>query len=365
MAALDNIEWEACVLEPVHNPEGERFLRGIYGRMIPPGMRYFLDAPWLPRACAALGIEQVPLLHTSGDLSQMIALVVSQDNSCRYCYTATRSVMRILGFPEARIRRLEEDFLSADLEPGDRAALEFARRVSRGAPLAGSADVKGLLDAGCHPDAVKEIAFIAADNVFFNRISTLPALPPEQMEFADHWSTKLLRPLIARKLRGRRAGEPTWLTAAQREGPFAACVNALDGLPGAARLRGVLDDAWGESTLSRRTKALVFAVVARGISCSGSEQEACRLLEAEGMSAASIEHILAHLSAPTLDPIDAAAIGLARESIWFRPAQIQRQMRSIRSLFSNQQFVELIGLAALANMLCRLGVAAAVAPQQR
>src|SRR5512134_392330 len=112
MGALDNVEWEASMLEPTHNPEGERSLHDIYGRIIPPGTRYFLDSPWVTRACAALGIERVPLLHASADLSQMISLVVSQDNSCRYCYTATRSVMRILGFPEARIRRLEEDFLS-------------------------------------------------------------------------------------------------------------------------------------------------------------------------------------------------------------------------------------------------------------
>jgi alkylhydroperoxidase family enzyme len=365
MAALDGVEWGTCVLEPSHNPESERFLRDTYGRMVPPGARYFLDSPWVTRACAALGIEQVPLLHVSGDLSQMISLVVSQDNSCRYCYTATRSVMRILGFPEARIRRLEEDFLSADVRPADRAALEFARRVSRAAPLAAQRDVQALLDAGCPSDAVKEIAFFAADNVFFNRISTLPALPPEEMDFADRWSVKLMRPLLARKLRGRRAAEPIFLTPAQRQGAFAACVNALDGLPGAPRLRGVLDDAWGASTLSRRTKALIFAVVARGIGSSPCEQEACRLLEAEGMSPASIEPALAHLSGPTLDPIDSAAAGLARESIWFRPAQIQRQMRSIRSLFSNQQFVELIGLAALANMLCRLGVASLIAPPQQ
>jgi alkylhydroperoxidase family enzyme len=295
----------------------------------------------------------------------MIALVVSQDNSCRYCYTATRSIMRILGFSEARIRRLEEDLLSADLPPADRAALDFARRVSRASPLAGAGDVRSLLDAGCHAEAAREIAFLAADNVFFNRMSTLPALPPEQMEFGDAWWVTLLRPLLIRKLRPRRTSERTRLTGPQREGPFAVFVNALDGLPGAARLRAALDEAWNSPSLPRRTKALIFAVVARGIGCPLSEQEAVRLLTAEGMSPGAVEQTLAHLSGPMLEPIDSAAATLARESIWVRPAQIQRHMRSIRPLFSNQQFVELIALTALANMLCRLSVAMLLAPQNQ
>jgi alkylhydroperoxidase family enzyme len=360
MTALDSVEWEACLLEPLRNPDAERFLRSTYGRMVPPGVRYFLASPWLTRTCAALGIGQVPLLHVSDDLSEMIALVVSQDNACRYCYTATRSVMRILGFSDTRIRRLEEDMLGADLEPAQRAALEFARRVSRAAPLAGDADVRAVLDSGCGADAAKEIAFLATANIFFNRISTLAALPPAEVEFADRLLARLLRPLLARRLRPRRTRERTLLTPAQRQGPFAACVNALDGLPGAARLRAVLDDAWSDSTLPRRIKALVFAVVARGIGCAVSEQEARGLLEREGMPPPAIDHALAHLSGASLDPLDTAAASLARESIWYRPAQVQGHARSLRALFSNQQFVELIGLAALANMVCRLGVAAII-----
>jgi alkylhydroperoxidase family enzyme len=154
------------------------------------------------------------------------------------------------------------------------------------------------------------------------------------------------------------------LTADQRSGPFASTVNALDGLPGAARLRAVINGAWESPVLERRTKALVFAVVARGLGCSVSEMEARRLLVAEGHTEAAIDQVLAHLSGPDVSPQDAAAAALARESIWVRPAQIQRYVRSLRSLFSHDQLVELLGVAALANTVCRLGVAVDIVQPQ-
>jgi alkylhydroperoxidase family enzyme len=362
VGALDTIEWETCLLEPVQNREAWRFLRKELG-IVPPAWRYFLDSSWLIRAAARFDLACVPMLHVPVNLSEMLALVVSQESSCRYCYTATRSVMKILGFPAARIRRLEEDFLSADLTPREKTALEFARCVARAAPLATCTEAQPLLDAGYAPDAVKELAFFAAVNVFFNRLSTLPALPPEEVEFARRWDVRVLRPLIAMYVRPRRGTRAEFLSPAQREGPFAEFVNALDGLPAAARLRAVIDDAWQSPALGRRAKGLVFAVVARGIGCPLSEQEAVRLLVDEGMTAADVEHALTHLSGADLDARERAAASLARESIWYRPAALQRHARSIRPLFSREQFVELIGVAALANMICRLAVAVDVTRQ--
>jgi hypothetical protein len=130
-------------------------------------------------------------------------------------------------------------------------------------------------------------------------------------------------------------------------------------------LRAVIDDAWNSSVLSRPTKALVFAVVARGIGDRSSEEEARRLLGDEGQSPEAIDQALAHLSGPGLAPLDAAAASLARESIWVRPAQVQRLARSIRKVCTAEQFIELIGLAALANLVCRLGIAADLAQSPR
>jgi alkylhydroperoxidase family enzyme len=361
MAALDAIEWEAALLEPVRNRDAERFVRKQLG-VVPPGARYFLDSRWVTHATVLLSIGHVPMLYVSPDLAEMLALVVSQEGSCRYCYAATRSVMKILGFADARVRRLEENFLSADLPPAEKAALEFARSVARAAPLVTGQHAQSILAAGYPIDAVKEIASLAAINVFFNRLSTLPALPPDEMNFAERWHIRLLRPLIAPYVRPRQAASGEHLRPEQRAGPFAAFVNALDGLPTAARLRSVIDEAWRPSALGQRAKALVVAVVARGIGCAAAERESVRLLAAEGLADAEIGDALAHLSTPALDPLERAAASLARESIWPQPAPLQRHVRSLRPLFTREQFVELLAVAALANTICRLSVALDLAP---
>jgi AhpD family alkylhydroperoxidase len=364
VGALDAVEWEACLLAPVRNPDAERRLRKELG-MVPEGSRYFLSSPWLTSALALLSTARVPLLHVSFDESSIIALVVSQENSCRYCYAATRTALRILGFSDSRIRRLEEDVLSADLTPRQKVALEFVRCVARAAPLATVGDGRPLLDAGYSPDAMKELALLAALNVFYNRLSTMAALPPETMAgMADRWSFRLLRPLIAVYLRRGPGAQPNRLRPEQRQGPFAAFVNAFDGLPIAPRLRTVIDEAWSSPGLSRRTKGLIFAVVARGVGCARSEQEAVRLLRAEGLAQTDLDQALAHLDGPPLDPRERAAASLARESIWYRPAQIQRHAAGIRSLFTAEQFVDLLGTISAANLLCRLGVAADIAEQR-
>jgi alkylhydroperoxidase family enzyme len=354
VGALDAIEWEACLLEPLRDADAERQLRKELGSL-PPAARYFADPPWVTRAAARLDIA-LPTRHLAPELVEMIALVVSQDNACRYCYEATRLLMKVLGFPDRRIRRLEEDLLGGELSAAEQAALQFARCISRATPLATCESGRPLLDAGFSIEAVKEVAVLAATNTFLNRLSTLPALPPSDWDFGRRWYMRLLRPLIARQLRPRRATAPVHLRATERTGPFAPIVVALDGLPVAPRLRAIIDDAWGSPVLPRRTKALVFAVVARGIGCPRSECEAVELLVETGLTRERVADALAHLGSPDLGPAESAAASLARESIWYQPALVQRHARAVRDAFTRQEFVELIGLAALANMLCRLSV---------
>jgi alkylhydroperoxidase family enzyme len=116
--------------------------------------------------------------------------------------------------------------------------------------------------------------------------------------------------------------------------------------------------------LSVRLKALVFGVVARGIACPAAERESVRLLVADGMSPDQVDHTLAHLSGAGLDPGEESALALARESIWYQPAPLQRRARTTREHFTREQFVELIGITALANAVCRLSVAVDLAGRE-
>ena len=184
--------------------------------------------------------------------------MVSQDNSCRYCFATHRVLLRMIGLREERIRQLEHDLVAADLEPRERLALDFARRVSRSNPGPSLADLNELREAGYTDGAIKEMTVVAASMVALNRVATLPALPPQFWEqLPDRWYARALRPLAARILNRRvHRRPPVELGPPAPEGPFSQLVVALGDLPLARSLRRVIDEAWSSPILSARTKAL-------------------------------------------------------------------------------------------------------------
>jgi alkylhydroperoxidase family enzyme len=262
-----------------------------------------------------------------------------------------------MGMSKEHVAELERDLSSADLSAAERATLEFARRLSRANPLACSDDWKLLRQAGLEDLAFKEIAFLAASNVYFNRVMTLPAVPIQTTEkLPERWAFRLLLPLLARTFRAnqRRGQLEPPLTATT--GPYSYLVAGLDRLPAAAALHAVLKDAWESPVLPKRTKAMVFGVVARGLGCRRGEEEASRLLIEEGLEAGDVQEILSRLVSPKLDAVEAAIVPFARETISYRPAQIQRRGRELRARLTNEQFIDLVGVAALANAVCRMSV---------
>jgi len=352
---LADVEWESCLLEPAPDPELAAYLQRELGG-VPRSAPYLTACPWVVRSLASIG----RYAHLDRRLSDLIGLVVSQDNSCRFCFAMQRVVLRVQGFPERQIRALEEGLFAAEIDEKDRAALEFVRRFSRGQPLASARDLEALRRAGWSEPLIREIAFCAASMVYYNRLSTLPAIPPQDVEaLPDRWWARvlftLIAPLARRQLRrAHRRSAQGPLSAAAREGPYAGLVAAFDGLPAAAALRRLLDEAFASPVLPRRTKALVFAVVARGLACPASEAEAGRLLAAEGLAPAEQDAILAHLASPDLDATEAALLPLARDTIRYRPAQIQRRSRALLEGVGVAPFVEFVGVSALANAVCRL-----------
>ncbi len=197
---------------------------------------------------------------------------------------------------------------------------------------------------------------MAAYAVCANRVTTLPAFPLELVEeFTKRWWVRLLRPLLARLVRTqRKPGVREFLSPEHKTGPYSYLVLALDGLPVARVLRELVDTAWASRVLAPRTKALVFAIVARGVGSLRAEREAIQLLAEQGLAGDQIEVILSHLSSPLLDPAEKVMLPLARESIRYDHAQIQRQALAVSKELTQEQFVELIGVIGLANLVCRL-----------
>jgi hypothetical protein len=51
-------------------------------------------------------------------------------------------------------------------------------------------------------------------------------------------------------------------------------------------------------------------------------------------------------------------VPFARETVWYEPAVIQRRARALRDGLDSAQLLEAIGVAALANGLCRMAAVA-------
>ena len=356
MKLLRDTEWEDPLLEPRRDRELERWAKQRMG-MVLPGMEYLGDCPQIARM--DLELTHAALSHVGLDLMGLIGLVVSQDNACRYCYAGVRVLLSLRGVDEQRIRELEHALQTARGDPQIEPALAFARRISRANPLPSAPERKELRAAGYSDEAVRELAFHAGRVVVANRMATLPAIPPKLPErVAQPWVFRLARPVLAWWLGPlvHQGGEPDLLPGDLERGPYAGLVRALHGLPAARALRTALDEAWASPHSTPRAKALVFAVVARGLGARRAEREAVRLLAEEGLGPAETERILADLAGPELDPVEAAFVPYARETLWYEPAPIQRRGRRLLEQLTPEQFVELVGLASLANMVGRLDV---------
>jgi len=357
MARTEEVEWEECYVAPRRDPEIERFARAELG-FVEPRTRYLSASPWVARAAVRLTATYLRLDHLDPYVGNLAILVVSHSNSCRFCFAASRLLMRNAGVPDDLIRRLEQDLMTEDLSPREQAALELARKVSRWNPAPGAADLASLRDLGWSHDEVRDVVVSAATVSAINRLATLPAIPVSFVESASGRTlARLLKPLISRSLKrlGSAPRGPV-LDEEQGRGPFAYLVEAVKGTSFAARLRSVIDDAWSAPELPPRTRALVCAVVARSLGDAPSEREAARLLAAEGFAADDLEEVLSHLASPRLDPLEAEAVPFARETVHYRPVQIQRRARELGKKLPPEQHMGLIGMTSVANMLSRLGV---------
>jgi AhpD family alkylhydroperoxidase len=351
---IGTVEWETCAIEARPDPELQRFVRHEAG-MVPDHLDYYTACPWMARQWAYFALTSMPLSRINPSLVELLGLVIAQDNSCRYCYAATRVVLRALGCSDATVQALEQGMATSDISPAVRAALDFARRLSRASPLPGPDALAPLRTHGFDETALLEIIYVTGVNVVANRFTTLPALPIGDVERMStrRW-VRFLKPVATLLLRrARRRRYPTALTEPEPARPFAHVVREFQGHPIGPRLATHIDDAWESPILPRRTKALIAAVVARALACARSEREARRLLELEGVPF-DIDEVLAHLASAALSDAERLIVPFVRETVHYDPAPIQRRGQALMARLGQPIFLETIGIAALANALCRM-----------
>ncbi len=351
-ASLDQIEWcEMPLVPPIPDPRWEAEFMKRFGRPTT-FTRYLTPVRWMLIADEIIESRVTP--NISPNLENLISLVVAMDNSCRYCYGAFRSVLKIMGYPERVIRKLEESLAVDELSQKEKLALEFARKVARSAPRASAADLKVLTEAGFSRLQIAEIAYLVGNSSAGNRIATLLAVPPSEVEGLEAgWIRKLLRPITRRRFRDSMSKVTVFEPESPYEGPGLRIIEALNGSPAAGAMARILEEAWQSPITSKRVKALIFAVVAKGLLCPACEEEAANLFRSEGWSDEEITHLLSNLTSERLNAFELKVLRFARETVRYQTRRIQTLAQEFAKGLEREVVIEIVGLVSLANGLAR------------
>ncbi|MBX3497871.1 MAG: hypothetical protein KF889_00375 [Alphaproteobacteria bacterium] len=353
---LDQIEWGQSILSPVSDPTWEGEVKRRAGQVSEVDRRVALS-PWVREVCVSMTSYRPAAMPPR--LFNIGALVTAQENSCRYCYGANRAYMKVLGYSEAFINRIEQDATFAELDEKDRAFIAFCRSLARSRPRPMKADYDALVALGFSPLAVSEMAMLIALGCYYNRIGILIACPPERAfeRMANSFAGRLMAPVVRILMSMQKPAQPAMLDAATLQaGPFGSVVATLAGLPGATIFRAGLDSAFASAVLPRAVKALMFAVVARTLGCRRSEAEARALLAEEDFSDAEIDAAILTLRSPRLSQRDALLLPWVRDTVYYQTAVVQKQTAALAAEIGDAALLEAVGVAALANATVRLAM---------
>src|SRR5262249_50068542 len=147
---------------------------------------------------------------------------------CRYSYGVARANLRLHGYADDKIERLERGEL-------DDPSIAFVRKLARCQPRPGKSDLSALREAGLSRGAIVELVFAVAAKSFKNRVATFLAVPPDAHDEAGS-RNPITRLLARRTLRPVAA-------RVRSEGDFGPLVALLDGTPCGQPLREIIDGA--------------------------------------------------------------------------------------------------------------------------
>ena len=358
--ALHEIKWSDPILPARPDPAWEAEVKRRGGRITEVDRR-IAPSPWVREAGFSVMTYRPSAMPER--LYRICSLVTSQENACRYCYGANRAYMKILGYSESFISRLERDVQMAELDERERACIDFYRNLARSRPRPPRRERDKLVDMGYSAPAVNEMAFAVAIGCFYNRVSTLIACPPEAgfERLADSIVGRMMglaAPLLEVLSRSGRRAKPDEVDDSPdlTGSGFAPVVASLAGLPSFKVMHSMLQGAFASDVLSTATKALMFAVIARTLGCSICETEAVKLLVREGLSEREIQTALATLQWKGLGPQQADLLSWARHTVYYETGKIQPLTRQLGAAIGDAALLEAIGVASLANSTVRLAM---------
>jgi uncharacterized peroxidase-related enzyme len=161
----------------------ERF-RSHFGRPAVPGiLKCFATHPVLLRNMMGLAEG---LLFVDGSIlrrhKEMIATLVSTENTCPYCADSHGYFLRTLGGSADQIAAIGSRNLSSSaFTPGEQALLVFVDKVTRASHTIQRSDIESVVEAGWSEPQIAETIHITALFAAFNRIVNAFGLPSQHL----------------------------------------------------------------------------------------------------------------------------------------------------------------------------------------
>lgn len=347
-------EWGSPLVEPRSAPDIEKAFRRRVG-MVSGAVPYVTPHPWLYRPF--LFLSDPRLAHIDEDFASALSFIIARDNSCRFCYSTFRTLLRLSNFSPDDLEDLETHFSAQGFTRGEEWGLRLAVRLSRCKGVAEALD--RLRALGHSTQAIREMAGVSVLNLAANRIGTMLSIPVSTFEeMADRWYLRPWRTLALPLLRLSR----TWPDGqrsspdAAADGPLAEWTGALHGTAVGGLLRAFTDQWLNEARpLSVQTKLLMLGVVARGVGAEALEHHLqTRLTEQLGLSTDAIEAALDHLGGAAVSDQVESLLRLARASIRYDFGPIKRVAWECTQGLDRAQTLEAIASVSLANALARL-----------
>jgi uncharacterized peroxidase-related enzyme len=103
---------------------------------------------------------------------EMIAVVVSTVNRCHYCMVSHGAALRKLTGDPVFVEQLRTNYKYAELDPRERAMLDFAVKLTEQSSQCSEDDVEALREAGWSDEDIMDITQVAAMFNFTNRLAS-------------------------------------------------------------------------------------------------------------------------------------------------------------------------------------------------
>lgn len=350
-------EWMTPLVDPRPSPVIKRLFRREVG-LVPTVVPYICPHGWAYRPF--LFLMRPDVREISEELCSQICFVVARDNACRFCYGSFYTFLRVAGYSESDLHRLERELYLNERNGAQHKALQFAVQISQGR-LDTEPTINSLSKAGYTPAAIREIGGVALLTALVNRIGTMLAVPvnTSMEDFTSAWYFSAFRPVIRLLLHGWQkmdAGTPPPLDPADIDGPFAHSLSHLQNTCVGRVLSDITTQSLTEpSALPLRTKLLILTVIARAVGSHRIERRARTLLRSRfGIRERALDTAVRHLRGDALGDKTTALLRLARASTRYDAGHIQETVRNRVGGFSRPEIIDAVATFGLCNALVRL-----------